>query len=83
MFALAALWAVASPVVAQTELGHYGGGAGGQMKVAVLPPPGFVVENGTLGFFASEFIVQSPVARSRYQYDEPNIRGGLPQQIRD
>ena len=56
IFALGVLGGMAPPVVAQTEYGHYGPGAGGQMKMAALPPPGLVVENGTLIFNTRKFV---------------------------
>ena len=44
------------PAVAGTEMGQYPAGAFGQMKVGILPPPGFVLENGTLAYTAKEFV---------------------------
>ncbi len=48
--------ALVVPSFAATEMGQYPGGAFGQMKAAILPPPGFVIENGTLAYTASEFV---------------------------
>lgn len=46
----------ASGTLAGTEMGQYPAGAFGQMKVGILQPPGFVMENGTLAYTAREFV---------------------------
>jgi hypothetical protein len=46
----------ALPTFTQTEYGHYSPGAGGPMKMAILPTSGFVLENGTLVFLTREFV---------------------------
>ena len=49
-------FAIAAVALAATEMGQYPAGAFGQMKVGILPPPGFVLENGTLAYTAREFV---------------------------
>ncbi len=43
----------------QTEYGLYAPGAAGPMKMAILPPPGLVIENGVLTFFSRDFVAGS------------------------
>ena len=40
----------------QSEYGLYAPGAAGPMKMAILPPPGLVIENGVLPFFSRDFV---------------------------
>ena len=48
-FAVVVLFS-SSALHGQSEYGHYAPGAAGPMKMAVLPPPGLVIENGVFSF---------------------------------